>query len=89
MNADPHAREYLAAASALHEQTVSPRGFRPGQRVLVPRAFGSGYQEGTVYSTTDERRLGRCYLVDTEQGRLLILPDEMQELEQRTAGQRS
>lgn len=87
MNAtDPNEREYLAAVSYLPEHTPSPVRFRAGDEVMVPRVFGSGYQDGVVYGETNERRYGRCYLVDTAQGRLLMLPDE---IAQRTAGQRS
>jgi hypothetical protein len=78
MTTDAHDREYHAAVSGLHEQTVSPRRWRAGDVVRVPRAFHAGYQIGTVYGTENDRRVGLLYLVDTQEGRLRILPDEIE-----------
>jgi hypothetical protein len=49
-------------------------GWRPtaGDAVRVPRAFGGGYQDGTV-ATAD--RGG--WLVDTPEGRLLMYREEL------------
>lgn len=78
MTTDPHENEYLAAVAALPDQTLSRRSFSPGQTVLCPRAFGCGRQVGTVHSTETDRHLGHVYLVDTQEGRLRMLPDELE-----------
>lgn len=74
---DAHHNEYLAAIAALPDQTPSPRTFAPGQTVRVPRAFGCGHQVGTVFSSETDRHLGTIYLIDTQEGRLRMLPDEL------------
>ena len=78
MTHDPHHAEYLAAVAALPDQTISRRAFAAGQAVLCPRSFGCGHQAGTVYGPDEDRHLGRMYLVDTQEGRLRFLPDELQ-----------
>lgn len=76
---NPGDAEYLAAASALHEQTVSPdRTLRLGRKVRVPRAFAAGTQLGTIASRHEDRHLGTVWLVDTPEGRLTLLPDEIE-----------
>lgn len=74
----PGDAEAAAAAAHLHEQTISPRRFTPGQHVRVPKAFGCGHQVGTVFATDHDRHIGLCYLVDTQEGRLRMLPDELE-----------
>ena len=80
MNAtDPHHNEYLAAIAGLPEQTVSPDlTLRLGRTVRVPKAFGGGYQTGTIAQRTEDRHLGVVWLVDTPEGRLKLLPDEIE-----------
>lgn len=79
MNSDAHDREYHAAASALHEQTISADPtIRLGRRVRVPRAFGGGYQTGTIAARENDRHLGVVWRVDTPEGRLVLLPDEIE-----------
>ena len=74
----PGDAEAAAAAANLHEQTISPCRFAPGQHVRVPKAFGCGHQVGTVHSQEHDRHVGLCYLVDTQEGRLRMLPDELE-----------
>lgn len=78
---DPGHNEYLAAIAGLHEQTVSrDPTIRLGRRVRVPKAFGCGQQEGTIASQERDRHLGLLWLVDTPEGRLRMLPDEIEVL---------
>lgn len=78
---DPHENEYLAAVAAMPEHTVSrDTTIRLGRTVRVPKAFGGGYQTGTIASRTDDRHLGVVWLVDTPEGRLKLLPDEIEVL---------
>lgn len=74
----PGDAEAAAAIAGLHQQTPSPRVFRAGQTVRVPRAFSAGFQVGTVVDRVTERHLGVCYRVDTQEGRLLLLADEIE-----------
>jgi hypothetical protein len=67
MPGDAEAAGAIAALADLHGW--SPR---PGDAVRVPRAFGGGYQDGTV-ATAD--RGG--WLVDTPEGRLLMYREEL------------
>ena len=81
MNADPHHAEYLAAIAGLPDQTISrDTTIRLGRRVRVPRAFGCGHQEGTIACQDRDRHLGLLWLVDTPEGRLRMLPDEIEVL---------
>lgn len=71
--------EYLAAVAAMPEHTVSrDTTLRLGRTVRVPKAFGGGYQTGTIASRTEDRHLGVVWLVDTPEGRLKLLPDEIE-----------
>lgn len=74
---DAHNNEYLAAVAALPDQTPSPRTFAPGQAVRVPKSFGCGYQVGVISHEEIDRHLGRVIRVDTQEGRLVLLPDEI------------
>ena len=67
---DAHYREAAGAIAALADlHGWSPR---PGDAVRVPRAFGGGYQDGTVAAAD---RGG--WLVDTPEGRLLMYREEL------------
>lgn len=68
----PGDAEAAAAIAAL-----GPQRIEIGQRVWVPKAFGNGHQAGTVSASEDDRHLGRVWLVDTPEGRLLMLPAEI------------
>lgn len=86
---DPHHNEYLAAIAALPDQTISrDTTLRVGRQVRVPRAFGNGYQYGTIAQSDRDRHLGVVWLVDTPEGRLKLLPDEI-EIVQPTNGAES
>lgn len=79
MNTSPHENEYLAAVAAMPEHTVSRDAtLRLGRIVRVPKAFGGGYQTGTIASRTEDCHLGVVWLVDTPEGRLKLLPDEIE-----------
>ena len=78
MSFDPHNAEYLAAVAALPGQTISHRVFAAGQTVRCPKAFANGYQVGTVVDRVTDRHWGECYRVDTPEGRLLCLTDELE-----------
>ena len=76
---DAHNAEYLAAIAGMPHHTVSPdRTIRLGRRVRVPKAFGCGHQEGTIACQDRDRHLGLLWLVDTPEGRLRMLPDEIE-----------
>lgn len=74
----PGDAEAAAAIAGLHEQTVTPRRWQPGDVVRCPKAFGNGEQIGTVHAPEQDRRVGTIYLVDTPEGRLRLLPDELE-----------
>lgn len=78
MTTHPGDAEANAAISYLHEQTPSGWPFAPGMKVRCPRAFGGGYQTGTIVCRELDRRIGTTYLVDTPEGRLRLLPDELE-----------
>ena len=71
---DPHYREAAAAVAGMTE-TYGGWTPRPGDRVRCPRAFGGGYQEGTVFG---QERNG--WLVDTPEGRLRLNADELERI---------
>lgn len=78
---DPHDREYHAAAASIHEQTPSRSRFAAGDTVRCPRAFADGYQVGRVIGRATQRhRDGEWYHVDTQQGPLLCLADELERI---------
>jgi hypothetical protein len=72
MSTDPHHREAAAAEAAMSEMYGSVWKPKPGDRVRCPRAFGGGYQEGTVHGPEDG-----AYLVNTPEGRLLMYREEL------------
>jgi len=75
MTTDPHYREACAAQAAMADfygQVWKPKA---GDRVRCPRAFGGGYQEGTVVGP---ERNG--WLVDTPEGRLAMFTEELERL---------
>jgi hypothetical protein len=75
LSSDPHYREAAGAIAGMTE-TYGPRWVpRPGDRVRCPRAFGGGYQEGTVFGP---ERNG--WLVDTPEGRLALFTDELERI---------
>lgn len=77
----PAENEYLAAIAGMPEHTISrDTTLRVGRKVRVPRAFGGGYQYGTVATREQDRHLGVVWLVDTPEGRLKLLPDEIEVL---------
>jgi len=63
-----------AEASGAIAAMADTYGWRPtaGDAVRVPRAFGGGYQDGTVAAAD---RGG--WLVDTPEGRLLMYREEL------------
>ena len=78
MDTMPGDAEAHAAVAYLHEQTPSGWPFEPGMTVRCPRAFGNGIQTGLVVCRELDRRIGTVYLVDTPEGRLKLLPDELE-----------
>lgn len=73
---DAHAREYAAAAAGMAE-TYGIWTPAPGDRVRCPRAFGGGYQNGTVFGRD---RMEDAWLVDTPEGRLLLFTGELERI---------
>jgi len=78
MDTMPGDAEANAAISYLHEQTPSGWPFSVGMTVRCPKAFGGGFQTGTIVAREIDRRLGTTYRVDTPEGRLVLLPDELE-----------
>lgn len=76
MTTMPGDNEAAAAAACIHEQT--PSGLRIGQYVRVPKAFGAGYQLGTIAFSEQDRHHGTVWRVDTPEGRLVLLPAEIE-----------
>ncbi len=73
MTTDPHHREACAAQAAMAEfygQVWKPK---PGDRVRCPKAFGGGYQDGTVFGAERDG-----WLVDTAEGRLHLYTEELE-----------
>jgi hypothetical protein len=70
---DPHANEAAAAEAAIAEFYGQVWRPKRGDRVRCPRAFGGGYQEGTVHGPEDG-----AYLIDTAEGRLLLYLEELE-----------
>lgn len=70
---DPHYREAAAAESAMAEFYGTVWRPKHGDRVRVPKAFGGGYQSGTVHGPDDDG-----YLVDTPEGRLFLYLEEIE-----------
>ena len=69
---DPHYREAAAAEAAMAE-TYGRWTPQPGDRVRCPRAFGGGYQDGTLVC-----RERNGWLVDTAEGRLALFTEELE-----------
>lgn len=69
----PGDREAAAAQAAMAELYGSVWKPKTGDRVRVPRAFGGGYQPGTVYGPDEGG-----YLVDTAEGRLFLYLEEIE-----------
>lgn len=75
----PGDAEAQAAIAGLHEQTISHNlTLRLGRTVRVPKAFGGGYQIGTIAQRSEDRHLGVVWRVDTPEGRLVLLQDEIE-----------
>lgn len=73
---DAHAREAAAAQAAIADFYGTVWKPKPGDRVRCPRAFGGGYQAGTVHC----REQAGTYLVDTPEGRLRLNAEELEEV---------
>ena len=69
---DPHYREAAAAEAAMAE-TYGRWNPQPGDRVRCPKAFGGGYQTGTLVC-----RERNGWLVDTPEGRLALFTEELE-----------
>ena len=69
---DPHYREAAAAEAAMTE-TYGRWNPQPGDRVRCPKAFGGGYQTGTLVC-----RERNGWLVDTAEGRLALFTEELE-----------
>ena len=82
MTTNPHHREAAAAEAAIAEFYGSVWKPKPGDRVRCPKAFGGGYQDGTVYGEElSQRGLSTgAYLVDTAEGRLLMYLEELERI---------
>jgi hypothetical protein len=82
MTTNPHYREAAAASAAMAEFYGQVWRPRPGDRVRCPRAFGGGYQDGTVHGQElSPTGLGTgAYLVDTDEGRLLLYLEELERI---------
>ena len=80
---DPHHREAAAAEAAMAEFYGTVWRPKPGDRVRCPKAFGGGYQDGTVYGMDGNvNRVGHkdIYLVDTPEGRLALYREELERI---------
>jgi hypothetical protein len=75
MTTNPHYREAAAASAAMAEFYGSVWTPQPGDRVRCPRAFGGGYQAGTVHGPERDG-----WLVDTAEGRLLMYLEELERI---------
>lgn len=78
---DPHHREAAAAQAAIAEFYGTVWRPTPGDLVRVPKAFGGGYQPGTVHSSEP----GGTWLVDTAEGRLRLFTEELERESEVTA----
>lgn len=72
---DPHYREAAAAEAAMAE-TYGRWNPQPGDRVRCPKAFGGGYQPGTVHCCEP----AGTWLVDTAEGRLRLYTEELERI---------
>lgn len=72
-NRHPGDAEAAAAEAAIAEFYGRVWKPKPGDRVRCPRAFGGGFQEGTVYGPE-----GNGWLVDTPEGRLALFTEELE-----------
>jgi hypothetical protein len=72
---DPHHLEAAAASAAMAEFYGSVWKPKPGDRVRCPKAFGGGYQDGTVVGPDRDG-----YLVDTAEGRLRMYLEELERI---------
>lgn len=75
LSSDPHHREAAAAQAAIAEFYGTVWKPQRGDAVRCPRAFGGGYQDGTVHGTADGG-----YLVDTPEGRLFLYLEELERI---------
>ena len=73
---DPHHREAAAAEAAMAEFYGRVWRPTPGQQVRVPKAFGGGYQDGTVHCCEPTG----TWLVDTAEGRLRLYTEELERI---------
>ena len=76
MTTNPHHREAAAAEAAMAEFYGTVWRPKPGERVRVPKAFGGGYQPGTVHSCEP----AGTWLVDTAEGRLRLFTEELERI---------
>lgn len=74
MTTNPHYREAAAAEAAIAEFYGRVWTPQPGDRVRCPKAFGGGYQPGTVHSCEPQG----TWLVDTDEGRLRLFTEELE-----------
>jgi len=74
-SSDPHYREAAAAEAAMAEFYSCVWKPKPGERVRCPKAFGGGYQEGTVFGPHKDG-----WLVDTPEGRLALFTEELERI---------
>lgn len=74
-NRQPGDAEAAAAQAAMAEFYGSVWKPAAGQRVRCPRAFGGGYQDGTVFGPDRD-----AWLVDTAEGRLLLYAEELERI---------
>jgi hypothetical protein len=74
MTTDPHYREACAAQAAMAEFYSTVWKPKPGDQVRVPKAFGGGYQPGTVHCCEQ----AGTWLVDTAEGRLRLYTEELE-----------
>ena len=75
LSSDPHHREAAAAQAAIAEFYGTAWKPQRGDAVRCPKAFGGGYQDGTVYGPDDGG-----YLVDTPEGRLFLYLEELERI---------
>jgi len=71
---NPHHREAAAAEAAIAEFYGSVWQPKLGDRVRCPKAFGGGYQDGTVHCCEQ----AGTWLVDTDEGRLRLYSEELE-----------
>jgi len=78
----PGDAEAAAASAAMAEFYGQPWKPKPGDRVRCPKAFGGGYQPGTVYceELSPQGLATGSFLVDTAEGRLRLYLEELERI---------